>query len=100
MDIKFLASGSKGHIYKIIPVAKEMLQGLLNHSYNANAFLRFLLSLISFSCKQLNTGAVWVQFNDGSQLVVQPGVSTIIYTDPNGQVTRYGKCLNQMFLIF
>ncbi|MEE6461586.1 hypothetical protein FKM82_001330 [Ascaphus truei] len=38
---------------------------------------------------QLNSGAVWVQFNDGSQLVVQPGVSSIIYTSPNGQTTRW-----------
>ncbi|XP_063314489.1 serine/threonine-protein kinase PLK4 [Pelobates fuscus] len=40
---------------------------------------------------QLTSGAVWVQFNDGSQLVVQPGVSCIIYTAPNGQVTRHGE---------
>ncbi|CAI9541426.1 unnamed protein product, partial [Staurois parvus] len=62
---------------------------------------------------QLNTGAVWVQFNDGSQLVVQPGVSTIIYTDPNGQVTRHGEndrlpdyiksklqCLSSILMLF
>ncbi|KAG8453888.1 hypothetical protein GDO86_000493 [Hymenochirus boettgeri] len=40
---------------------------------------------------QLNSGAVWVQFNDGSQLVVQPGVSSIIYTAPNGQISRHGE---------
>ncbi|VTJ82692.1 Hypothetical predicted protein [Marmota monax] len=39
---------------------------------------------------QLTSGAVWVQFNDGSQLVVQAGVSSISYTSPNGQTTRYG----------
>nr|KAF6402066.1 polo like kinase 4 [Rousettus aegyptiacus] len=37
---------------------------------------------------QLTSGAVWVQFNDGSQLVVQAGVSSISYTSPNGQTTR------------
>lgn len=40
---------------------------------------------------QLTSGAVWVQFNDGSQLVVQAGVSSISYTSPNGQTTRYGE---------
>ncbi|CAJ0916774.1 unnamed protein product [Ranitomeya imitator] len=62
---------------------------------------------------QLNTGAVWVQFNDGSQLVVQPGVSSIIYTAPNGQVTRHGEndklpeyiknklqCLSSILMLF
>ncbi|XP_054546399.1 serine/threonine-protein kinase PLK4 isoform X2 [Talpa occidentalis] len=37
---------------------------------------------------QLTSGAVWVQFNDGSQLVVQAGVSSISYTSPGGQTTR------------
>ncbi|XP_075056098.1 serine/threonine-protein kinase PLK4 [Mixophyes fleayi] len=62
---------------------------------------------------QLNTGAVWVQFNDGSQLVVQPGVSSIIYTAPNGQVSRHGEndklpdyiknklhCLSSILMLF
>ncbi|XP_004635075.2 serine/threonine-protein kinase PLK4 [Octodon degus] len=40
---------------------------------------------------QLTSGAVWAQFNDGSQLVVQAGVSSISYTSPNGQTTRYGE---------
>lgn len=40
---------------------------------------------------QLTSGAVWVQFNDGSQLVVQAGVSSISYTSSNGQTTRYGE---------
>ncbi|XP_019377624.1 PREDICTED: serine/threonine-protein kinase PLK4 isoform X1 [Gavialis gangeticus] len=40
---------------------------------------------------QLTSGAVWVQFNDGSQLVAQAGVSSITYTSPNGQTTRYGE---------
>ncbi|KAL0969064.1 hypothetical protein UPYG_G00222210 [Umbra pygmaea] len=38
---------------------------------------------------QLTSGEVWVQFNDGSQLVVQAGVSCITYTSPEGQTTRY-----------
>uniref|UniRef100_A0AAY3ZY27 Serine/threonine-protein kinase PLK4 n=1 Tax=Denticeps clupeoides TaxID=299321 RepID=A0AAY3ZY27_9TELE len=38
---------------------------------------------------QLTTGEVWVQFNDGSQLMVQAGVSCITFTSPNGQTTRY-----------
>lgn len=38
---------------------------------------------------QLTNGEVWVQFNDGSQLVVQAGVSCITYTSPEGRITRY-----------
>uniref|UniRef100_A0AAV2JGK7 Serine/threonine-protein kinase PLK4 n=1 Tax=Knipowitschia caucasica TaxID=637954 RepID=A0AAV2JGK7_KNICA len=38
---------------------------------------------------QLTSGEVWVQFNDGSQLVVQAGVSCISYTSPEGRVTKY-----------
>ncbi|KAM4706616.1 serine/threonine-protein kinase PLK4-like [Discoglossus pictus] len=62
---------------------------------------------------QFDTGAVWVQFNDGSQLVVQPGVSSIIYTAPNGQTMRYGEndkhpeyiknklqCLSSILMVF
>ncbi|XP_032713863.1 serine/threonine-protein kinase PLK4 isoform X1 [Lontra canadensis] len=62
---------------------------------------------------QLTSGAVWVQFNDGSQLVVQAGVSSISYTSPNGQTTRYGEneklpdyikqklqCLSSILLMF
>ncbi|KAM8970589.1 serine/threonine-protein kinase PLK4 isoform X1 [Sarcophilus harrisii] len=62
---------------------------------------------------QLTSGAVWVQFNDGSQLVVQAGVHSISYTSPNGQTTRYGEneklpefikeklqCLSSILLMF
>nr|XP_030719746.1 serine/threonine-protein kinase PLK4 isoform X2 [Globicephala melas] len=62
---------------------------------------------------QLTSGAVWVQFNDGSQLVVQAGVSSISYTSPDGQTTRYGEneklpeyirqklqCLSSILLMF
>ncbi|XP_065733538.1 serine/threonine-protein kinase PLK4 isoform X1 [Phocoena phocoena] len=62
---------------------------------------------------QLTSGAVWVQFNDGSQLVVQAGVSSISYTSPDGQATRYGEneklpeyirqklqCLSSILLMF
>ncbi|XP_067223603.1 serine/threonine-protein kinase PLK4 isoform X1 [Chanodichthys erythropterus] len=38
---------------------------------------------------QLTSGEVWVQFNDGSQLMVQVGVSCITFTSPDGQITRY-----------
>ncbi|XP_041668843.1 serine/threonine-protein kinase PLK4 [Cheilinus undulatus] len=38
---------------------------------------------------QLTSGEVWVQFNDGSQLVVQAGVSCITYTSSEGKITRY-----------
>ncbi|XP_038123321.1 serine/threonine-protein kinase PLK4 isoform X1 [Cyprinodon tularosa] len=38
---------------------------------------------------QLTSGEVWVQFNDGSQLVVQAGVSCISYTSAEGRITRY-----------
>ncbi|XP_062863416.1 serine/threonine-protein kinase PLK4 isoform X2 [Trichomycterus rosablanca] len=38
---------------------------------------------------QLTSGEVWVQFNDGSQLVVQAGVSCITFTSPEGHTTRY-----------
>ncbi|XP_015200329.2 serine/threonine-protein kinase PLK4 isoform X1 [Lepisosteus oculatus] len=40
---------------------------------------------------QLTSGEVWVQFNDGCQLVVQAGVSSIIYTSPQGLTTRYSE---------
>ncbi|XP_068947253.1 serine/threonine-protein kinase PLK4 isoform X2 [Petaurus breviceps papuanus] len=40
---------------------------------------------------QLTSGAVCVQFNDGSQLVVQAGVPSISYTSPDGQTARYGE---------
>nr|XP_045007922.1 LOW QUALITY PROTEIN: serine/threonine-protein kinase PLK4-like [Jaculus jaculus] len=62
---------------------------------------------------QLTSGAVWVQFIDGSQLVVQAGVSSISYISPNGQTTRYGEneklpdyikqklqCLSSILLMF
>lgn len=38
---------------------------------------------------QLTSGEVWVQFNDGSQLMVQVGVSCITFTSSDGHVTRY-----------
>ncbi|KAL2099347.1 hypothetical protein ACEWY4_005827 [Coilia grayii] len=38
---------------------------------------------------QLTSGEVWVQFNDGSQLVVQAGVSCITFTSPEGHTTRF-----------
>ncbi|XP_068701948.1 serine/threonine-protein kinase PLK4-like [Montipora foliosa] len=38
---------------------------------------------------QLSTGEVWVQYNDGSQMVVQSSVTSIKYTDSCGTMTRY-----------
>lgn len=38
---------------------------------------------------QLSTGEVWVQYNDGSQMIVQSSVTSIKYTDSRGTVTRY-----------
>uniref|UniRef100_UPI00398F5A9F serine/threonine-protein kinase PLK4 isoform X2 n=1 Tax=Pristiophorus japonicus TaxID=55135 RepID=UPI00398F5A9F len=40
---------------------------------------------------QLISGEVWVQFNDGSQLLVQAGVASVVYTAPQGQAVRYGQ---------
>ncbi|MBN3305585.1 PLK4 kinase, partial [Amia calva] len=40
---------------------------------------------------QLTSGEVWVQFNDGSQLMVRTGASSIIYTSPQGHTTRYSE---------
>ncbi|XP_042324187.1 serine/threonine-protein kinase PLK4 isoform X2 [Sceloporus undulatus] len=40
---------------------------------------------------QLTSGAVWVQFNDGSQLVAQAGISSITYTSPAGDTIKYGE---------
>ncbi|XP_060634934.2 serine/threonine-protein kinase PLK4 [Anolis sagrei] len=40
---------------------------------------------------QLTSGAVWVQFNDGSQLVAQAGISSITYTSPTGDTVKYGE---------
>ncbi|XP_070613805.1 serine/threonine-protein kinase PLK4-like isoform X2 [Erythrolamprus reginae] len=40
---------------------------------------------------QFTSGAVWVQFNDGSQLVAQAGVSSITYTSPAGDIVRYSE---------
>ncbi|KAJ7392984.1 Serine/threonine-protein kinase plk4 [Desmophyllum pertusum] len=38
---------------------------------------------------QLSTGEVWVQYNDGSQMVIQSSVTSIKYTDSQGTITRY-----------
>lgn len=51
-----------------------------------------------FPCLQLTSGEVWVQFNDGSQLVVQAGVSCITYTSPDGRITKYNIAIHSFFL--
>lgn len=38
---------------------------------------------------QLSTGEVWVQYNDGSQMVIQSSVTSIKFTDSKGAITRY-----------
>ena len=37
---------------------------------------------------QLSTGEVWVQYNDGSQMVIQSSVTSIKYTDSEGTISR------------
>jgi len=38
---------------------------------------------------ELSTGEIWVQYNDGSQMVIQSSVTRIKYTDSTGAITRY-----------
>lgn len=38
---------------------------------------------------QLFSGEVWVQYNDGSQMIIQSSVTSIKYTDSSGMITRY-----------
>lgn len=42
---------------------------------------------------QMSTGEVWVQYNDGSQVKVQPspGAAALTYANPQGQEMRFGK---------
>ena len=45
--------------------------------------------MITFS--QLSSGDIWVQYNDGSQLKVQPSAgntAALVYINPQGQETR------------
>ena len=49
----------------------------------------FTKSFFYFISPQLSTGEVWVQYNDGSQMIVQSSVTSIKYTDSRGTVTRY-----------
>ncbi|KAJ7392970.1 Serine/threonine-protein kinase plk4 [Desmophyllum pertusum] len=41
---------------------------------------------------QLSTGEVWVQYNDGSQMVIQSSVTSIKYTDSQGTITSSNRC--------
>ncbi|XP_010877157.2 serine/threonine-protein kinase PLK4 [Esox lucius] len=61
----------------------------LDHATNAGKVLKSVFVPNIGWASQLTSGEVWVQFNDGSQLVVQAGVSCIIYTSPEGRTTRY-----------
>ncbi|XP_071183761.1 serine/threonine-protein kinase PLK4-like isoform X1 [Salvelinus alpinus] len=60
-----------------------------DHTANAGKVLKSVFVPNIGWASQLTSGEVWVQFNDGSQLVVQAGVSCIIYTSPEGRTTRY-----------
>uniref|UniRef100_A0A673WHF0 Serine/threonine-protein kinase PLK4 n=1 Tax=Salmo trutta TaxID=8032 RepID=A0A673WHF0_SALTR len=60
-----------------------------DHTANAGKVLKSVFVPNIGWASQLTSGEVWVQFNDGSQLVVQAGVSCIIYTSPVGRTTRY-----------
>lgn len=60
-------------------------------NFNETSSVAQSLSLQRYACviRQLTSGEVWVQFNDGSQLVVQEGVSCITYaSSPDGRITR------------
>uniref|UniRef100_A0AAR2L9U6 Serine/threonine-protein kinase PLK4 n=1 Tax=Pygocentrus nattereri TaxID=42514 RepID=A0AAR2L9U6_PYGNA len=59
------------------------------HSVNTGKVLKSIFVPNIGWASQLTSGEVWVQFNDGSQLVVQAGVSCIIFTSPDGHITRY-----------
>ena len=37
---------------------------------------------------QLSNGEIWMQYNDGSQLIVNPEAGFVKYTDKNGTLTR------------
>ncbi|MCJ8736913.1 hypothetical protein PDJAM_G00017730 [Pangasius djambal] len=58
-------------------------------SINAGKVLKSIFVPNIGWASQLTSGEVWVQFNDGSQLVVQAGVSCITFTSPEGHITRY-----------
>uniref|UniRef100_A0A8B9LVZ2 Serine/threonine-protein kinase PLK4 n=1 Tax=Astyanax mexicanus TaxID=7994 RepID=A0A8B9LVZ2_ASTMX len=59
------------------------------HNVNTGKVLKSIFVPNIGWASQLTTGEVWVQFNDGSQLVVQAGVSCITFTSPEGHITRY-----------
>lgn len=80
---------STGKVIKSIFVpnvgwASQVISGLSKY------YIRGIVFVIKvFPGQQLTSGEVWVQFNDGSQLVVQAGVSCITYTSPDGRITKY-----------
>lgn len=82
---------STGKVIKSIFVpnvgwASQVISGLSKYS----GIIRGIVFVIKvFPGQQLTSGEVWVQFNDGSQLVVQAGVSCITYTSPDGRITKY-----------
>ncbi|KAF3701219.1 Serine/threonine-protein kinase PLK4 [Channa argus] len=67
---------------KMSPVRQDLIQ-------NAGKVVKSIFVPNVGWASQLTSGEVWVQFNDGSQLVVQAGVSCITYTSPEGKITKY-----------
>lgn len=68
-----------------------------DHTANAGKVLKSVFVPNIGWASQLTSGEVWVQFNDGSQLVVQAGVSCIIYTSPEGRTTRYWTLTQHLY---
>lgn len=40
---------------------------------------------------QLSNGEIWMQYNDGSQLIVNPEAGLVKYTDKYGAITKFAK---------
>ena len=53
-------------------------------------FAFFPPPLFSFPFPQLSSGEVWVQYNDGAQIKLQPsGSAAVMYISPQGQQSRH-----------
>lgn len=93
---------STGKVVKSIFVpnvgwASQVIRGLSKYSGIIGGIV-FVIKV--FPGQQLTSGEVWVQFNDGSQLVVQAGVSCITYTSPDGRITKYDITFHFFFSFF
>ncbi|XP_071951441.1 serine/threonine-protein kinase PLK4-like [Antedon mediterranea] len=40
---------------------------------------------------QMSSGEIWVQYNDGSQIIVKSATTTVKYIDVNGKLSRFGQ---------